>query len=115
MEKLGEALPADASFDAIISFEGIEHIKNAKAFLAGAKKLLKKGGKLIISTPRKPHGSPYHLREYSLDEFSAILETEFVIEGMFGQIYTDIFELAKRTVNPGDYKKFNFIAICTVK
>jgi 2-polyprenyl-3-methyl-5-hydroxy-6-metoxy-1,4-benzoquinol methylase len=115
MEKLSKTIVDNAGFDVIVSFEGIEHIKNPEPFLTETKKLLKKGGCFIVSTPRKPHGSPYHLREYSLEEFISILEKDFEIKGMFGQIYTDIFELSKKNVRPEDYKRFNFIAICATK
>lgn len=102
----------DDSFDRIISFEGIEHIQNPGSFLSEARRILKPGGAMIISTPRKPHGSPYHIREFSLDEFKGELSQYFNVRNVFGQIYTDIFSLEKK-VNPMDYKKFNFIAYCT--
>jgi 2-polyprenyl-3-methyl-5-hydroxy-6-metoxy-1,4-benzoquinol methylase len=113
MENLEAALPADAFFDIIVSFEGIEHIGNGEIFLEQVAKHLNKGGRLIISTPRKPHGSPFHVREYSLSEFVSILEKKFVVEKMFGQIYTDIFELKDKDVDPASYKRFNFISLCT--
>ncbi len=115
MEKLNEVLPENGNFDVIVSFEGIEHIKNAEIFLDEIKRLLKKDGRFIISTPRKPHGSPYHFKEYLLDEFKTLLETRFDVKKMFGQIYTDIFDLNERNVNPDDYKKFTFIAYCITK
>lgn len=99
-------------FDKLISFEGIEHLKNPEKFLLEAKRVLKKDGQLIISTPRKPHGSPYHIYEFTLEEFVVLLSKYFTIEKMFGQIYTDIFDLNKRKENPNNYKKFNFIVIC---
>lgn len=113
MENLKDVFPEADYFDKIISFEGIEHIKNPDLFLTDAKRLLKKGGKIIILTPRKPHGSPYHFIEYSLEEFKELLSKYFTIESIFGQIYTDIFNMSEREENPFSYKKFNFIAICT--
>lgn len=41
----------DASFDYVISIEGIEHIENHFAFLREARRVLKPGGKLILTTP----------------------------------------------------------------
>ena len=99
-------------FDKIISFEGIEHIKFPDDFLKEVKRTLKKNGLFIISTPRKPHGSPYHIIEFSLDEFKSILSKYFVIEDIYGQIYTDIFNLKEKDVDPFSYKRFNYIAIC---
>jgi hypothetical protein len=34
---------------------------------------------------------------------------------MFGQIYTDIFDMEERKENPEDYHRFNFIALCKAK
>lgn len=102
-------------FDTVVSFEGIEHIKNQKVFLKNIKNLLKRDGLLIISTPRKPHGSPHHTVEFSLDEFKEILSEQFIIEKMFGQIYMDIFDMKERQEDPHAYNRFNFIAVCRPK
>ncbi len=115
MENLKKRFPHNDYFDIIISFEGIEHIKHPELFLEEIVRVLKPSGKFIISTPRKPHGSPYHTIEYSLREFKSLLSSRFVVNQMFGQIYTDIFDLSKRKENPYDYKRFNFIAICEIK
>ncbi|MFA5792178.1 MAG: class I SAM-dependent methyltransferase [Candidatus Paceibacterota bacterium] len=111
-ENLKDVLPKSDYFDVVISFEGIEHLNNQNLFLDGVNRLLKKNGTFIISTPRKPHGSPYHTIEYSLEEFELILSKFFIIEKMFGQIYTDIFDLKTRDVNPHSFKRFNYIAVC---
>lgn len=115
MQEIGKLFGGSPVFDYVISFEGIEHIEKAEEFLRGAGKLLLPEGKLIISTPRKPHGSPFHVREYSLEEYKELLGGHFRIDRMFGQVYTDIFDMAERKVNPNDYKKFNFIAECSRK
>jgi 2-polyprenyl-3-methyl-5-hydroxy-6-metoxy-1,4-benzoquinol methylase len=115
IENLKEIFPDEKYFDVIVSFEGIEHLRHPKLFLNEVKRLLKSGGKFIISTPRKPHGSPYHITEYSLEEFENLLSQKFIIKQMFGQIYTDIFDLSKRKENHFAYKRFNFIAYCLQK
>jgi 2-polyprenyl-3-methyl-5-hydroxy-6-metoxy-1,4-benzoquinol methylase len=111
MEHL-DALHLDKKWDVIVSFEGIEHIRATKAFLSQVKELLSEEGILIISTPRKPHGSPYHVTEYSLEEYTNLLSEFFIIDAMFGQIYTDIFDMKLRNENPYAHPKFNFIAVC---
>ncbi len=114
-ESLKDIFPIKSLFDVIVSFEGIEHLKNQESFLDGVSGLLKKDGLLIISTPRKPHGSPYHTVEFSREEFKDILSEFFIVEKMFGQIYTEIFDLEEKIVDPHSFKKFNYIALCRVK
>ena len=108
--------PGREVFDSIVSFEGIEHVNSPESFLAEVQRMLKISGMFIISTPRKPHGSPYHIREFSLNEFKKTLSERFTVTKMFGQIYTDIFDLdGRRDIDPHSYTHFNFIAVCTPK
>ncbi len=49
---MGEKLPfADASFDYVVSIEGIEHTENPFRFLRECARVLKSGGKLFLTTP----------------------------------------------------------------
>ena len=41
----------DASFDYVVSIEGIEHIENHFAFLREVRRVLRPGGRLILTTP----------------------------------------------------------------
>lgn len=41
----------DASFDAVLSMEGIEHFENQAAFLRECRRVLRPGGALVLSTP----------------------------------------------------------------
>jgi len=115
IEDLLNLFPESCCFDLLVSFEGVEHLEHPTMFLNEARRLLKPNGRMIISTPRKPHGNPFHIKEYSLEEFTAELSVNFNIHTMFGQVYTDIFDLSERAVNPHDYRKFNFIAYCSPK
>lgn len=59
------------SFDTIVSFQVIEHIQNDKLFLQEIYRMLKPGGKAIISTPNNAHTlsrNPWHEREYKPQE-----------------------------------------------
>lgn len=70
----------DESFDYVISFQVIEHIKRDKAFVEEVSRVLKKGGKFIVSTPNKPMSitrNPWHVREYSKEEFTTLLSSQF--------------------------------------
>ncbi len=62
----------EKSFDVVISFHCIEHVKNVKKYLNNIKRVLKSGGVCILTTPsrtyrlaknQKPWNSE-HLREY---------------------------------------------------
>lgn len=89
---LNEKIPfPDNSFNAIISFETLEHIKNQEFLLSEFKRVLKKGGILIISTPDRniteigKIKTPYHFRELKKDEFCSLLSKFFKIKGLYGQ------------------------------
>ena len=113
-EKLPHEVRAHAPFSKVVSFEGIEHVPHPSQMLREIKSVIASDGKLIISTPRKPHGSPHHIIEFSLDEFTALLTSEgFVVHEVYGQIYTDIFKLSDRpSIDPHTYRRFNYIAVC---
>lgn len=78
---------ADESFDYVISFQVIEHIKNDKAFVAEVSRVLHKGGKFIVSTPNAPMSltrNPWHVREYTAEELKKLLSKEFSQIDMMG-------------------------------
>ena len=71
----------DQSFSVFVSLETIEHIPDVDAFCREVKRVLKPGGRLICSTPQNLFGripiNPWHLREYSAQEFREILQRHF--------------------------------------
>ncbi len=74
-------LPFDSeSFDCVISFQVIEHIKADAQFVAEVARVLKPGGLFVVSTPNIDMSltrNPWHVREYTAREFSALLGAEF--------------------------------------
>jgi SAM-dependent methyltransferase len=61
----------DNSYDTIVTFQVIEHIPNDRLFLQEIYRMLKPGGKAIISTPNITHTlsrNPWHEREYKPQE-----------------------------------------------
>ncbi|MBQ4280164.1 MAG: class I SAM-dependent methyltransferase [Rikenellaceae bacterium] len=78
------------SFDYVITFQVIEHIKNDFAFLKEIHRVLRPGGRLIVSTPNKKMSltrNPWHVREYTPDEFKNLIGNYFqsiVADGVYG-------------------------------
>ncbi len=78
---------ADESFDFVISFQVIEHIKRDKEFVAEVSRVLRKGGTFIVSTPNAPMSltrNPWHIREYTAQELKDLLSAEFSQVEMLG-------------------------------
>ena len=76
---------ADESFDYVVSFQVIEHIKHDKEFVREVHRVLKKGGKFIVSTPNRPMSltrNPWHVREYTAEQFSARLSDFADVEAL---------------------------------
>lgn len=70
----------DATFDYVVTFQVIEHIENDRLFVAEAQRVLKPGGKLLLTTVNKDFSltrNPWHVREYRADELKALLLRSF--------------------------------------
>lgn len=66
---------ADNSFDVIVSFQVIEHIRDDKAYLEEIYRILKPGGRAIITTPnikKTLSRNPWHEREYTAEELRTL-------------------------------------------
>ena len=71
---------ADESFDYVISFQVIEHIKRDIDFVKEVSRVLRKGGKFIVSTPNAPMSltrNPWHIREYTEQQLRDLLSADF--------------------------------------
>lgn len=81
---------ASNSFDFVITFQVIEHIKDDFGFVREIYRVLKPGGQLIVSTPNKKMSltrNPWHVREYTVDEFKNLIGSHFGeidAQGVFG-------------------------------
>ncbi len=75
--------------DVVVSFETIEHIDEINMFTREIRRVLKKNGIFIVSTPNKILGTervnPFHKREFYLDEFKKLVEKYFRNVELFGQ------------------------------
>ncbi len=73
------------TFEALTSFQVIEHIGDVHSYLSEIERVLKKDAVAIISTPNKktysPNSSkpenPFHVKEYFLDELRELLKDFF--------------------------------------
>ena len=127
------AIPFKANiFDVVVSFETLEHIdEDQNKFLEEIKRVMKKGGKLVISTPNDkvvPPGNHYHVHELSLAEFSALLKKHFKYVKIYYQAVSlasyifdektftsdgdvEISTSRKYNINPSDATYF--VAVCS--
>ncbi len=98
----GTNLPfADESFEVVTSFETLEHLHQRSLFLSELKRVLKKDGTLVLSTPNanytKPINgtptNPFHIFEYQPEELRSELAAHFTVQKFFGQTLSDTFKI----------------------
>ena len=93
---------ASQSFEAITSFELIEHLPDAKAYLQEVKRVLKAAGTFLVSTPNRPvyheHlgvvNNPFHVREWDYQEFVAFLREFFGSVEVLGETHVSAVSIA---------------------
>jgi ubiquinone biosynthesis O-methyltransferase len=128
-----EALPhGGGSFDLVVAFEVIEHLENWRGFLEEARRVLAPNGQLVVSTPNKlyytesrgPHGAnPFHVHEFSFDEFRAELTAIFPHVSLFLENHVEGFtfqpheagrtaEVRVDTGEPAPDESHFFVAVC---
>jgi ubiquinone/menaquinone biosynthesis C-methylase UbiE len=79
----------DARFDAVVSFETLEHMPDGAPFLTEVRRVLRPGGAFICSTPnRRYSGHPdYHLLEYTPRQFYGLIGRYFDRFERFAQYF----------------------------
>jgi ubiquinone/menaquinone biosynthesis C-methylase UbiE len=132
------ALPfADANFDAVVSFETIEHIIAQEPFLHEIRRVLRPDGLLILSCPNKAEYSDrlgvaneFHVRELYRDELTALIVPRFAHAVWYGQrpsFYSvvwpeegaargEIFEVSEASAGspaPGHARPLYFIVVAS--
>ena len=132
------ALPfADASFDAVVTFETIEHITAQEAFLDEIRRVLRPDGLLILSCPNKAEYSDrrgftneFHVRELYRPELEQVIASRFAHALWYGQrpsFYSvvwpeqgesrgEIFEVseaAATAASPGHARPLYFIVLAS--
>lgn len=97
---------ADNSFDFAIAFHIIEHLRKDVLFLQEIYRVLKPGGKLILTTPNKLMTiarNPWHIREYTATELDTVVKKVFPkgnLSGVFAnEKAIQYYEMNKTAVN----------------
>ncbi|NLG07087.1 class I SAM-dependent methyltransferase [Candidatus Peribacteria bacterium] len=80
-------------FDMIVCFETIEHISEYHEVIQNLYSLLKKNGRLLISSPNKRITKPligkpmvsFHAQEFTPKELTFLLNEKFTVQGYFAQ------------------------------
>jgi len=95
----------DNSVDFVVTFQVIEHIENDELFLKEIKRVLKPGGKLIMTTPNIKMSltrNPWHIREYSPEQMNNVVKSIFdsyELKGIFGnEKVMDYYQKNKESV-----------------
>ena len=82
-------LAAD-TFDVVCSFETIEHVRDPRAAVKEAARVLRSDGVYVVSTPRVERtctspANPFHEVEYAPADFAALLGESFGSVELYGQ------------------------------
>ncbi len=116
----------DNYFDAVISFQAIEHIRDDINYISEIYRVLKRNGIFIITTPNKTYRlslyqkpwNKFHIREYYPHELKNILKNKFSdikMYGIYGSEEVQLIEIERvkkikqdisiRSLIPKNFKK----------
>ncbi len=114
---VGDALSCElrkGHYDAVVSFETLEHVTDDRRFLTRLHEAARPSGRLILSSPNEdtlpfsPSDFPYHVRHYSSREMEELLaEAGFSVLIRLSQT-----DRERGNVRPGFGGAFN-IAVCS--
>lgn len=107
----GAHLPFEqASFDAVVSLQVIEHVEDVGQYLREIRRVLRLGALFVCATPNRNHRlqpgqppwNPFHLREYDPGQFETALAAVFPrveVRGLHGS--KDINDVERSRVQRG--------------
>ena len=82
------ALPvADRAVDLVVSSQVVEHLWDQDAFVAECARVLRPGGRLVMTTPNRltfPPGNIFHSRELAATELSALVGRHLEVLAVLG-------------------------------
>jgi SAM-dependent methyltransferase len=129
-----DALPhPDGSFDLVVAFEVIEHLKSWPEFLLEVRRVLSPHGQFVVSTPNKAYytesrgrqgANPFHVHEFEFEEFRSELLSVFPevalflenhVEGVAFQPYdvTSGVDVRIDPRRPAPAEAHFFVALCS--
>ncbi len=82
----GTTIPYESgAFDAVVSFQVIEHVHDDLSFVCEVRRVLKQNGLFVLTTPNRTHRvkpghrpwNRFHVREYYPDDLERLLATRF--------------------------------------
>jgi len=90
---------ADRSFDVVVSFETIEHVKKPESLLREIARVLKSDGLCICSSPNRdfqPYSgnreeNPFHISEMTYAEFEELFTKYFSVSERFSQTHSQTY------------------------
>jgi ubiquinone/menaquinone biosynthesis C-methylase UbiE len=100
-----ESLPyGDASKDVLILFEAIYYLRDASRFVAECRRVLRRGGRVLIATANKDladfNPSPYSQRYYGVVELAGLFARHGFACEFFGYLSTETVSLKQRLLRP---------------
>jgi SAM-dependent methyltransferase len=123
----------DASFDLVVAFEVIEHLKGWPEFLLEVRRVLSPQGQFVVSTPNRAYytesrgkegANPFHVHEFEFEEFRSELLSVFPevtlclenhVEGVAFQPYdfSAGVEVHAEARQPAPAEAHFFVALCS--
>jgi len=104
----------DNYFDSAIGIETIEHVKKYDQYLNELARVTNNNGLIIITTPQKKSEvplTPYHVHEFTFNEFKKELQKHFIIKEIYGLIRHDTPRVEKIE---DQYCQYDiYLAICS--
>jgi SAM-dependent methyltransferase len=82
------ALPlADGAVDLVVGSQVVEHLWHQEAFVAECARVLRPGGRLVVTTPNRltfPPGNVFHSRELDATELTALVGRHLEVRSVHG-------------------------------